>query len=379
MIELFYWIATVLAWLHLGVALISLARHRAPESIHDRTTLPNVAVIIPTCNEERTISSTLLAWCRCSPKPSRIIVVDDGSTDGTTVVVTALKKEIPTLSLVCKSHAGKARALNFALRQVDTDLVIVSDADTTPGPDIITHLLAPFVDPAVVAVSANRRTLAPRLLRWLFDLEHVAGANLTRNIGNLWHCQTGMSGALSAFRRLPLLAIGGYPENELSEDTAVTLRIQEVGDVVYVPSALVYTASPMAPKAALEQHRRWLIGALQAIVPYGVSSLRQRGRLSFGLVYFVVFRLLLPMMAPFTDYFIITSLIAQQWSEALRAMAMYLVPSTLIGVIAVFLDRYPRTMLILLPIAQAIVRQYSMFLVLYVSLRTAVRAPLRWH
>ena len=377
-IEYLYILAVCLYWLQYAIVLISLFR---PVALSTQEEHPgNVVIIIPAYNAGQTIQNAVKSWYRCSPTPGKIIVIDDGSTDQTAEQAKALQREIPILHVFSKPNQGKARTLNFALTLLSNEeLLVFADADTMPEPDALKHLIGPFANREIVAVSANRRTdtSMPPHLRLLLDLEHVTGANLTRNIGNSWRWQIGLSGVLAAFRKSALIEVGGFPE-VLSEDTSITLGLQKVGITVYAPMAIAHTKLHNEAHSSLEQHRRWLLGAIQAVIAYVPRSPSQWSSLSYGILYFLTFRILLPLIAPFSDYFAIYLLLTHQWSYLGIAVVMYLAPSITIGIIAILLDHYPTKSLFVLPLVQCIVRQYTIALILYIAWRTIARTPIKW-
>lgn len=378
-IEFIYLLVVFLYWLQCIIVLIAFFRPAALSARKEKYP-SSVVVIIPAYNAGETIRNTINSWYRCSPMPGKIIVIDDGSTDHTALEIKALQREIPILHVFSKSNQGKTRTLNFALTVASNEeLLVFADADTMPEPDVLKHLISPFANREIVAVSANRRTdkSMPPHLRLLLDVEHVTGANLTRNIGNSWGWQIGLSGVLAAFRKSALIEVGGFPE-VISEDTSITLSLQKVGITVYASKAIAYTKLHGEAHSALEQHRRWLLGAIQAVMAYVPRSASQWSNLSYGLLYFLIFRILLALVAPFADYFALYLLLTHQLSYLGIAVVMYLVPSLAIGILAILFDHYPIKSLFVLPFVQFVVRQYSIALILYITWRAITRTPINW-
>ena len=98
----------------------------------------------------------------------RTIVVDDGSKDATsTVVREKFAKEIADgrVLLLTKANAGKAEALNHALKYTDDEIYVGIDADTVIAHTAISILVPHFADPKVAAVACNAK-VGNRVTLW---------------------------------------------------------------------------------------------------------------------------------------------------------------------------------------------------------------------
>ena len=96
-----------------------------------------VSVIIPVYNERDTIA-TVISWVRQAKCAKEIVVVDDGSTDGTRDILERLAKEGDDPSFVCLFHLsnlGKGAAVRTGLGRASGDAVIIQDADLEYHPD----------------------------------------------------------------------------------------------------------------------------------------------------------------------------------------------------------------------------------------------------
>ncbi len=107
---------------------------------------PPLSVVIPVYNEENLISE-VLRRVRAVPIRKQIIVVDDGSTDGTVGVVERLRDDLPGDVLIIHQamiNMGKGTAIRIGLRYAVGDIVLIQDADMEYDPDDYPALLAPI-------------------------------------------------------------------------------------------------------------------------------------------------------------------------------------------------------------------------------------------
>lgn len=114
------------------------------------------SVLIPAYNEAQTIESVL---SKVVPLPGEkeIIVVDDGSSDGTSERVRAFGRFHPEIQFVSHPiNQGKGKAIATGLRTVRNEVVVIQDADLEYDPGQIPQLLQPFNDPEVQIVFGSR-------------------------------------------------------------------------------------------------------------------------------------------------------------------------------------------------------------------------------
>ena len=151
-----------------------------------------ISVIIPVYNEAATIAQVVeqVLEVELDTIEKEIIVVNDGSTDGTDAVLTALATRWPNpLKIVHhERNRGKGAAIRTALEHVTGDVVITQDADLEYTPQEYPRLLAPFEDPAVQVVYGSRNLhrnprsswsfyWGGRLLSWVANL--LYGSHIT--------------------------------------------------------------------------------------------------------------------------------------------------------------------------------------------------------
>ena len=115
-----------------------------------------LSVVIPTYNRKEILRRTLRAYRSQSPQREivEILVVDDGSTDGTdsTVAECSEGSVVIPIRYLRQEKKGLAAARNFGIREARGDLVLFGDDDIIPGPDLVAEHLAwhkKYPDPSV--------------------------------------------------------------------------------------------------------------------------------------------------------------------------------------------------------------------------------------
>ena len=131
-----------------------------------------------------------------------VIVIDDGSTDGTSDVVRERFGTDPRVKLITIPNGGKARAVNTGLAHRTARVVVALDADTQFEPDTIARLARWFGDETIGAVAGNAKVgnRINLLTRWQ-ALEYITAQNLERRALAAFDCITVVPGAVGAWRR----------------------------------------------------------------------------------------------------------------------------------------------------------------------------------
>lgn len=244
------------------------------------STGPSVSVLVPAYNEEKVILKTVQSLLATDyGRLLEVLVIDDGSTDGTARIVESAFHAVPTVRLVRQRNAGKAAALNRGIAQARGQIVLAIDADTVVMPPAIGWMVNHFEDPAVHAVSGNMHVGnavpgAGHLIK-LQAIEYLRANNLERRGYGLLNCITVIPGAIGAYRADVLRHLGGYHGDTLAEDFDLTVRILASGGrVTYEPQAVVLTEAPETLKAFARQRFRWCYGKLQVLWKYRRLMLR---------------------------------------------------------------------------------------------------------
>ncbi|MEU5532091.1 bifunctional polysaccharide deacetylase/glycosyltransferase family 2 protein [Streptomyces sp. NPDC020362] len=377
--------AGAISVLRAAIVLIAARRHRRlrmrrrGRSRGPRVNEP-VSVIVPAYNESAGIEAAVRSLV-ASDHPVEIIVVDDGSTDGTADLVESLR--LPGVRVIRQQNAGKPAALNTGLAAATCELVVMVDGDTVFEPDTVRTIVQPFADPRVGAVSGNAKVVnrGGLLGRWQ-HIEYVVGFNLDRRLFDLAECMPTVPGAVGAFRRRALLDLGGVSDVTLAEDTDLTMALCRDGwRVVYEEGAVAWTEAPASLNALWRQRYRWCYGTLQAMWKHR-GALAQRGAAGKlgrrGLVYLLLFQVLLPLLAPVVDLFALYGLLFLDPVRIAGLWLAFLLLQLLMGLYAFRLDGERPGPLWSLPLQQFVYRQL-IYLVVIQSVFTAVSGSrLRW-
>jgi cellulose synthase/poly-beta-1,6-N-acetylglucosamine synthase-like glycosyltransferase/peptidoglycan/xylan/chitin deacetylase (PgdA/CDA1 family)/spore germination protein YaaH len=275
---------------------------------------PRVAVLIPAYNEEKVIARTVRSVMMSNYKNLRIIVIDDGSKDGTSrVVAETYAKEIAEgrITLLTKPNGGKAEALNFALAQTDEEIYVGIDADGVIAHDAITRMVGHFANPHIAAVAGNAK-VGNRVNLWTRwqALEYITSQNFERRALDLFDVVMVVPGAIGAWRTAAVKAGGCYHPDTVAEDADLTMNLLEQGyAVIYEDQALAFTEAPVDSNGLARQRFRWSFGILQAVFKHRGAIRNRRAMGLFALPNIVIFQIMLPLLSPLIDLFFLAGIV----------------------------------------------------------------------
>jgi cellulose synthase/poly-beta-1,6-N-acetylglucosamine synthase-like glycosyltransferase/peptidoglycan/xylan/chitin deacetylase (PgdA/CDA1 family) len=366
-----------------AVAVLGLARLHAtrlrgqPGAVEFQ---PPVSIVVPAYNEAAGIERAVRSLASSDYPMFEVLVVDDGSTDGTGELVDSLG--LPRVRVIREPNRGKAEALNTAVSAARFDMIAAVDADTVFEPGTLAALIRPFADPGVGAVAGNTKVGNRRSLLGLWQhLDYITGFNLDRRLYDVLGCMPTVPGAVGAFRRSALLEVGGFSSDTLAEDTDVTIALGRCGwKVVYAQDARGFTETPGSLGGLWRQRYRWSFGTMQSVWKHRRALLRRReGRIGrIGLPYLILFQIALPLLAPLIDVFALYGIL---FLDPVPVLAYWLGFNLLViaqGAYAFRLDRERPWPLIALPLQTFVYRQL-MYLVVMQSVASAVQGlRLRW-
>jgi poly-beta-1,6-N-acetyl-D-glucosamine synthase len=244
---------------------------------------PAVTVLIPAYNEEQVIGSCVAAALAIDYPEFRVVVLDDGSSDGTVAAAEQAGVGDPRLDVVRDEvNRGKGERLNVGFQQARHEFVIVCDADTHMHPEAPKLLVERMLSsPLNVAVAgAPHVTNRVNLLCAMQTLEAVSIIGLIRRATALRGRVSTVAGVLALFRRRPVVEVGGFRGEMATEDIDLTWRLLLAGwHTTYEPGALIGMQVPANLRSLWAQRRRWArgLGEVQHEYLGRVLRWRQRG------------------------------------------------------------------------------------------------------
>ena len=245
------------------------------------TRRPLVSVVVAGRNESAVIQATIRCLLDQDYPDIEIIVVDDASEDE----MADLARPFARKGLIrfvknegSRGRGGKPTGANLGLRLARGEFVVLLDADTTFDRSMVRKMLAYFADPSVGAVAGNIFVLNrdTNLLSRLQTIEYAIGIDIHKRFTNVTGCALQGSGAITAFRRAPLVALGGW-DPELAEDTDISFRMVRAGwRIAFASDAVALTEVPTRLSVLARQRARWDRGGLRIFLGIGKRLLNPR-------------------------------------------------------------------------------------------------------
>jgi biofilm PGA synthesis N-glycosyltransferase PgaC len=238
---------------------------------------PGVTILIAAYQEEEAIAQTLKS-VRDAEYPGRIeiIVLDDGSADGTSAAVdhsrAALFAASPDIELRLirfERNRGKAMALNAGLERAGNELVVTIDADTHLQPGslsaIVDRLLAGPPDTVAVAGAVLVGNAGESLIAGMQQWDYFHGIAAVKRMQSMYGGTLVAQGAFSIYRRQALLDAGGWPDT-VGEDIVLTWALLRAGHRIgYCEGAIAWTHAPPTLAGLARQRKRWARGMIEAL------------------------------------------------------------------------------------------------------------------
>ncbi len=305
-----------------------------------------VSIIVPGFNEELNIVESVRSLLATQFSQMEVIVVNDGSKDGTLERLKAAFNLVPVertprsglptapvlevfaspvdarVLVIDKRNGGKADALNAGINYAQYPLVSAIDADTMLDPGALARLVWEFQShPDTVATGgivriANGSTVKDGRLVSIATphREFLANVQIVEYLraflgGRLGWSRMGMlliiSGAFGLFRRDVLVAAGGYSNETITEDAELVLRIRRYQAdhgqpcrITFFPDPICWTEAPTTVKALVRQRDRWQRGLGETLIRHrGMLFRKKYGRIGWvALPYFWAFEFLEPLI-----------------------------------------------------------------------------------
>ena len=232
-----------------------------------KTKNPFATIVIPAYNEEKSIRQTVESVIKLDYPVNKfeIIIVNDGSKDNTSKIALQLIKENPKFSicLINQKNMGKGKALNVALKIANGEYFVSLDADSYVREDALKVLLEHFTDENIAAVLPLMKIKQPKSIMEKIQWAEYMVNLFYKRLMAILDCIQVTPGPFSVYRTAILKKIGGYDENNLTEDMEITLKLQKNNyKILQSNETEVYTNPPKTLKAFFKQRNRWYKGTL---------------------------------------------------------------------------------------------------------------------
>jgi biofilm PGA synthesis N-glycosyltransferase PgaC len=231
---------------------------------------PPLTILVAAYNEAGQIGATLDSIARQDyPSPLAVLVVNDGSADGTSAEARSRATALASLRVIdLPRNAGKAAALNRGLAETRTELLVTIDADCVLMPRALRHLVERHgADPrgtaavaGTVFVRNSRESWITRAQEW----DYYHGIAAIKRVQSLYQGTLVAQGAFSLYQRDAVVAAGGWTAG-VGEDIVLTWALLRAGyRVGHAEDACLFTTAPATVRQFMAQRRRWARGMLEA-------------------------------------------------------------------------------------------------------------------
>lgn len=233
---------------------------------------PTISVVIPAYNSEETLGKCIesVATADYPQEKIEIIVVDDGSADGTSGIAKDYAKKYPNVKVFRKEHQGNAAyTKNYGIDRAGGEIIATLDADSYIEKETIRKMLPHFESEDVVAVTAAVKVDRPQnFLEKLQQVEYLYTIFSRRVLVFLESVQV-TPGPFSMFRSWVFKKIGKFDPTNILEDQEIAMRIQQHNYKIRSSlDANVYTEVPHGFWGLLKQRTRWHRGGLKNAAKY---------------------------------------------------------------------------------------------------------------
>ncbi|MEK4511466.1 glycosyltransferase family 2 protein [Paenibacillus sp. FSL K6-2524] len=279
---------------------------------------PFVSIMVPAHNEGIVITRTVEALLALDYPHDRyeIIVINDNSSDNSSVLLSHLQMKNPNRNLIIintdsvTGGKGKSNALNIGFAQSKGELIAIYDADNTPEKNALRFLVAEIVKDqtlgSVIGKFRTRNRDASLLTRFI-NIETLSFQ---------WMAQAGrwklfklctIPGTNFIIRRHILERIGGWDIHAIAEDTEISFRIYMMGyRIKFQPKSVTWEQEPQTVKVWFKQRTRWAKGNIYVIVKnFKLLFDRSARNILFDIIYFLSIYFLLLISLLMSDLLLI--------------------------------------------------------------------------
>ena len=298
-----------------------------------------ISVVVPAYNEEVTITETIRSLLNLDYRIYEIIVVNDGSKDGTGELVAEtfqlrqvdrpIRRQLPCaevlsvwesveadrvpITLINKANGGKADSINAGINAAKYPYFVCMDADSILQKDSLSMIAVPVLENQdVVAVGSMIRIsndcvfengelvqlrLPKRLTPAFQVLEYERSFLASRILLDKFNANLIISGAFGLFKKDAVINVGGYHAGCVGEDMELIMKLHAYYRANHLPyqikyayNAVCWTQAPERFRDLLKQRKRWHIGLMQSML--GHKSVFTKG----SYLYYLFYELLSPVI-----------------------------------------------------------------------------------
>lgn len=191
----------------------------------------NMSVVMAVLNGERFLSNSLQSIASQETQPKEIVIVNDGSTDGTENIIAQWRKSLPIITVKNERNKGMAESLNLGVLKASAPIILRLDADDEWLPLHVRLMETAFaINPQAVLVS-TRATYVKA------GKEVAASPGLLLNDRTIrWRLMwdNPIVHSAAAFRRAEFLRCGGYEDNSFAADYDLWIRLLAYGSYSFM-------------------------------------------------------------------------------------------------------------------------------------------------
>ncbi|MFH1601752.1 MAG: glycosyltransferase family 2 protein [Candidatus Shapirobacteria bacterium] len=200
-----------------------------------------ISVVIPVWNGEKLLKKNLPLVFKALPKGTEVILVDDGSKDGSGQYLKNLKtKDYPLKIFINKTNQGFVYSANLGVKKAKSELVLLLNTDVVPQKNFLSPALRHFQDEKVFAVSLAEQGYGWAKIWWRGGFIHIGDGGKSKS----FHICAWASGGTGVFRKKMWEELGGFDSLYSPyywEDFDLGFRAWKQGwKIIWEPKALVF-------------------------------------------------------------------------------------------------------------------------------------------
>lgn len=189
-----------------------------------------ISVIIPVFNASATLFKCLDALEKQTFRPGEVIVVDDGSTDGTFAILSELRIKNLKVKIFKQKHKGVSEARNLGARKACGGILVFIDSDCVPTQHWLEKITVPFSDPYVGAVGGGYSSGVDKSFWQNFSNEELFFRRRNRSVT----VNTLLSNNMACRRDLFWQA-GGFPKRyPVCEDMLLSYKLSRISKICWL-------------------------------------------------------------------------------------------------------------------------------------------------